>query len=86
MSIDYAENPEPVLQKTEYAVAKIQPIDIHHKNSNRYIVFLSVQIDALFFFECGVSSLFYTCSFFKWVFFLHGRIALIIGKDFWFYI
>ena len=25
VSTDYAENPEPVLQKTEYAVAEIQP-------------------------------------------------------------
>ena len=25
VSTDYAENPDPVLQKTEYAIAKIQP-------------------------------------------------------------
>jgi len=36
VSTDYVENPEVVLQKTEYAAAKIQPMDIHHRNSNRY--------------------------------------------------
>lgn len=63
VSTDYAENPEPVLQKTEYAAVE------------KYIFFLWVRIDASFFFECGVSSLFYACLFFifKWVFFLHSR-------------
>ena len=36
VSTDYAENPKLVLQKIEYAVAKIQRMDIHHRNSNRY--------------------------------------------------
>ena len=42
VSTDYAENPEPIMQKTEYATAKIKPMDMHHRNSNRYIVFLWV--------------------------------------------
>ena len=42
VSTDYAENLEPIMQKTEYATAKIQPMDMHHRNSNRYIVFLWV--------------------------------------------
>ena len=42
ISTDYAENPEPVPQKTEYAAAEIEPMDIHHKNNNRYIIFLWV--------------------------------------------
>ena len=84
VSIDYVENPELALQKTEYAATK--PMDIYHRNSNRYIVFLLVQIDASFFFECGISSLFYVCLFFKWVFLLHGRATLITRKGFCFYI
>ena len=37
VSTEYAENPEPVLQKTEYAAVEIQHMNIHHshRNSNR---------------------------------------------------
>ena len=78
VSIDYAENPEPVLQKTEYAVAEIQPwtyiteiaIDI---TLSPLSIDYAENINASFSFECGVSSLFYACLFFKRVFFLHGR-------------
>ena len=42
ISTNYAENPEFVRRKTEYVAAKIQPMDIHHRNSNKYIVFLWV--------------------------------------------
>ncbi|KAM3739408.1 hypothetical protein ACB098_08G022200 [Castanea mollissima] len=52
VSTDYVENLELVLQKREYATAEIQPMDIHHRNNNRYIVFLWVRIDASIFFEC----------------------------------
>ena len=45
MSIDYAENLEPVLQKTEYATVEIQPMNIHHRNSNRYYTHPPVSID-----------------------------------------
>ena len=33
---NYAENPEPVLQKTKYTTTKIQPMDRHNRNNNRY--------------------------------------------------
>ena len=69
VSTDYAENPELVLQKTKYVAAEIQPMDIHHRNNNRYIVFLWVRIDASIFFECGVSSLFFMHVCFLRVFF-----------------
>ena len=42
VSTDFAENPESILQKIEYANAEIQPMDMHHRNSNRYIIFLWV--------------------------------------------
>ena len=42
ISTNYAENPEFVRRKTEYVATKIEPMDIHHRNSNRYIVFLWV--------------------------------------------
>ena len=45
MGIDYGENLEPVLQKTEYAAVEIQPMNIHHRNSNRYYTHPPVSID-----------------------------------------
>ena len=34
VSTNYADNPEPVLQKTKYAATEIQPVDIHNRNNN----------------------------------------------------
>ena len=45
ISTDYAKNPKPILQKQN--VKQQKP---HHKNRNRYIFFLWVRIDILFFF------------------------------------
>ena len=36
VSTNYAENPEPILQKTKYAATEIQPMDIHNRNNNKY--------------------------------------------------
>ena len=34
VSTNYADNPEPILQKTKYAATEIQPMDIHNRNNN----------------------------------------------------